>query len=93
MTSKESVRARHQQLQQEAKVMKSLACAEGRRLLRGRAVGIPKLYWIGTEGDFNIIVMELLGKNLEELFKGSTSRFTKKTSLLLSEQIVTVSTL
>ena len=30
-------------------------------------VGIPKLYWYGTEGDYNILAMEILGLNLEEL--------------------------
>jgi len=85
---KESIRARYQQLQQEAKVMKSLASAKGKFTLRNRAVGIPKLYWVGIEGDYNIIVMELLGKNLEELFKGMSNKFSKKTALSLAEQIV-----
>jgi serine/threonine protein kinase len=59
-------------------------------LLRGRAVGIPKLYWVGIEGDYNIIVMELLGQNLEELFKERLNKFSKKTALSLAEQIVNV---
>jgi hypothetical protein len=32
-------------------------------------VGIPKLYWYGTQGDYNIIVMDFLGTNLEDLLK------------------------
>ena len=32
-------------------------------------VGIPKLYWFGTEGDYNIMAMDFLGSNLEELMK------------------------
>ena len=30
-------------------------------------MGIPKCFWFGTEGDYNILAMELLGVNLEEL--------------------------
>lgn len=29
--------------------------------------GIPKLFYFGTEGDYNVLVIELLGPNLEDL--------------------------
>lgn len=51
-------------------------------------MGIPKLYWTGIEGDYNIIVIELLGKNLGQLFKDRMHAFTKKTALSLLEQMV-----
>jgi len=52
-------------------------------------VGIPKLYWSGTEGDYNIMVMELLGPNLEELFDTLGRRLSLKTTLMLADQMVT----
>jgi len=29
-------------------------------------VGFPKIYWYGREGDFNLMVLELLGRNIDE---------------------------
>ena len=51
-------------------------------------VGIPKIYWYGTEGDYNILVMELLGPSLEELFIDCNKKFTLETTLSVAEQIV-----
>ena len=45
-------------------------------------VGFPKLYWYGREGDFNLMVIELLGENLEDLMKTvGGKRFTTFTVL------------
>jgi len=41
--------------------------------------GIPKIYWAGTEGDYNVMVMELLGPSLEDLVKHCENRFSVKT--------------
>jgi hypothetical protein len=48
-------------------------------------VGFPKLYWSGKEGEHNIMVMELLGKNLEEQMKIVGKKFTMKTILLIAD--------
>jgi casein kinase 1 len=51
--------------------------------------GIPKIYWIGIEGDYNIMVMELLGQSLEDLVSASKSRrLSVKTVLMLGEAMV-----
>lgn len=45
--------------------------------------------WCGTDGDHNILVMDLLGRSLEDLFVFCGSKFTLKTVLMLADQMVT----
>ncbi|VDD82730.1 unnamed protein product [Mesocestoides corti] len=51
-------------------------------------VGIPTLKWFGTEGDYNVMVMQLLGPSLEDLFNFCGRRFKLKTVILLADQIL-----
>lgn len=74
----ESVKAKHPQLEYEAKVYKSLA----------GGVGIPFVRWFGTECDFNCMVLDLLGPSLEDLFNFCNRKFSLKTVLLLADQLV-----
>ena len=48
-------------------------------------VGIPHIYWFGTEGDFNVLVMDMLGPNLEDLFYKCNKRFSLKTVLMIAD--------
>ena len=50
--------------------------------------GIPKVHWFGTEGDFNIMVMDLLGPSLEDLFEYCRRKFQLKTVLMIGIQMI-----
>lgn len=54
-------------------------------------VGIPSIKWCGAEGDYNVMVMELLGPSLEDLFNFCSRKFSLKTVLLLADQMVSQS--
>lgn len=74
----ESIRSRHPQLMYESKVLRILQSV----------VGITKVWWFGTEGDYNIMVIDLLGPSLEDLFTHCSRQFSLKTVLMLAEQML-----
>ena len=51
-------------------------------------VGIPSVQWFGVEGDYNCMIMDLLGPSLEDLFTFCKRKFSLKTVLMLGEQMV-----
>lgn len=52
------------------------------------AAGIPNVKWFGVEGDFNVLVMDLLGPSLEDLFNFCSRKLSLKTVLMLADQMV-----
>ena len=51
--------------------------------------GIPYIKSYGFSGEYNVLVMELLGKSLETLFKENDCKFSLKTVCMLAEQMIT----
>jgi len=44
--------------------------------------------WYGLEREYNVLVMDLLGPSLEDLFNFCSRRFTIKTVLMLADQMI-----
>ena len=71
--------------------------AKGQNLLETEATimsylkgpNIPAIKSFGYSGDYNILVMQLMGKSLEELFN-KRLKFSVKTTALLAYQMITV---
>eukprot|EP00999_Lentomonas_sp_LEN2_P002871 NODE_735_length_1227_cov_240.043636_g695_i0.p1 GENE.NODE_735_length_1227_cov_240.043636_g695_i0~~NODE_735_length_1227_cov_240.043636_g695_i0.p1 ORF type:complete len:313 (-),score=52.46 NODE_735_length_1227_cov_240.043636_g695_i0:182-1120(-) len=77
----EPVKTRHPQLLYESRLYKILNSG-------GNAVGIPSVRWYGVEGDYNVMVIDLLGPSLEDLFNFCGRRFSVKTTLMLADQMI-----
>lgn len=71
-------KTRHPQLMFEAKLMKWL----------GGVPGFPLLRWAGIEGEYNVMVMDLLGPSLEDLFNMCGRKFSVNTVLMLADQML-----
>ncbi|KAK6915339.1 Protein kinase domain [Dillenia turbinata] len=69
---------KHPQLHYESKLY---------MLLQG-GTGIPHLKWFGVEGEYNVMVIDLLGPSLEDLFNYCSRKFSLKTVLMLADQLL-----
>lgn len=74
----ESSRRKNPHLIYEARLMQHL---EG-------GVGVPLVHYYGQENGFNVMVLDLLGPSLEELFDECGRRFSLKTTLQLIEMML-----
>lgn len=72
----ESLKAKHPQLLSEARIVQNLNGKER----------FPSFIWYGEEGDYNVLIMNLLGPSLEDLFLYCDKQFTLKTCLMLFDQ-------
>jgi casein kinase 1 len=52
------------------------------------AAGVPNIKWFGVEGDYNTLVMDLLGPSLEDLFNFCSRKLSLKSVLMLADQMV-----
>ncbi|XP_073038122.1 casein kinase 1-like protein 10 isoform X1 [Primulina eburnea] len=74
----ESVKTKHPQLHYESKIY---------MLLQG-GTGIPNLKWFGVEAEYNVMVIDLLGPSLEDLFNYCNRKLSLKTVLMLADQLI-----
>ncbi|KAJ6351392.1 hypothetical protein OIU78_007331 [Salix suchowensis] len=74
----ESVKTKHPQLHYESKLY---------MLLQG-GTGIPHLKWFGVEVDYNVMVIDLLGPSLEDLFNYCNRKLSLKAVLMLADQLI-----
>lgn len=51
-------------------------------------VGIPQMRWLGEQGDFNVMISDLLGPSLYDLFVFCDKKLSLKTVLLLADQMI-----
>ena len=52
------------------------------------AVGIAGIHWSGVDIQDNVLVLDLLGPSLEDLFVYCGRKFSLKTVLMLADQMV-----
>ncbi|KAL6943909.1 serine/threonine protein kinase [Hanseniaspora uvarum] len=74
----ENVESKHPQLEYESRVYKYLS----------GGIGIPFMRWYGREGDYNCMVIDLLGPSLEDLFNYCLRQFSLKTCIMLAIQMI-----
>ncbi|XP_038695615.1 casein kinase 1-like protein 3 isoform X3 [Tripterygium wilfordii] len=75
----ENNRTKHPQLLYEAKLY---------NILQGGS-GIPSIKWSGVDGEDNVLVIDLLGPSLEDLFVYCGRKFSLKSVLMLADQMIT----
>ncbi|PWA97821.1 Protein kinase, ATP binding site-containing protein [Artemisia annua] len=74
----ENVKTKHPQLLYESKLYRNL---QG-------GTSVPNVRWFGVEGDYNVLVMDLLGLSLKDLFNFCSRKFSLKTALMLADQMI-----
>ncbi|KAI3801086.1 hypothetical protein L1987_29187 [Smallanthus sonchifolius] len=74
----EPTKTKHPQLHYESKVY----------MLFEGGMGVPTLKWFGVEGEYNVMVIDLLGPSLEDLFNYCNRKFSLKTVLMIADQLI-----
>ena len=74
----EALNVRRPQVIEEAKLLQEFT----------NTVGFPKFVWYGREGDYHIMVIELLGPSLEDMFVYCGRKLSLKTVLLLADMLL-----
>lgn len=78
----EHIRDGHEELRNEADIYSMLS--GGKR----KPSGIPRVQWFGQECDFYVMIHNLVGPSLEDLFNYCDLKFSLKTVLILADQLI-----
>lgn len=71
----EQLKVKRPQVIEEAKLLKQF----------GQEKGFPQFIWFGKQGPYSIMVVEMLGPSLEDLFNYCGRKMSLKTVLLLAD--------
>jgi len=74
----ESRTAKNPKLESEYKMYQALA----------GGIGISHVHYFGRAGEYNVLVMDVLGPSLHDLFRFCGRKFTLKTVLMLADQLL-----
>ena len=50
--------------------------------------GIPNVLWCGSQGNYNIEILDIIGRSLEDLFNDCNRKFTLLTTLMIVDQML-----
>ena len=73
---------------EERELSRSLLETEAYILNHLKAFGLPEIKIYGCNKDYNILIMELLGQSLENLFQSQNKSFSIKTACMLGIQMI-----
>jgi casein kinase 1 len=74
---------KNQQIFSEAKILRYLTNSDVTT-----DFGVPHSYFYGTEGDYNVLIMDLYGESLMDLFEANGCKFDLKTTLMIGYQMI-----
>ena len=74
----ESIRNRRQTVPLEGRILRELQGVPG----------VPRIHWIGSEEDSNVLAMDLCGPSLEELFTTGGRKMSVKTGVEVAKQMI-----
>jgi len=74
----ERIRTKHPQLLYESKVY---------RILQGEP-GVPYMRWFGVDAHYNVLVTDLLGPSMEDLFNACGRIFSPLNVMMIAEQLI-----
>ena len=88
INTKEEFAVKLEKRDSESESSRSLLETEAYILSHLKAFGLPDIKIYGCNSDYNILIMELLGQSLENLFQSQNKSFSIKTACMLGIQMI-----